>query len=1235
MSKSSLKKKVLCSLLAASVFGVMYNPGAEAARLNGQEVGNEITHGSVFQENVNSGKFVIGQGNVSIQTNAYVNQIKNKYESTLQGLVSDYMKQESISDPSKIPADVLTGFQIKSLRVALAPVESDENYTPIVGVVGGEANLGNTVDTLKGILSDKEALEKLEKLGIGEDVINKIINIHSTDASNFVGNINVTVGTAGENSPVVIGLMGGDMAVGALLDKVDLTRDGNVNIAVNSGNLLGGVGGSVAVGIAGVAETTLNGNVNVDVTGGSNIGGFAGGGLAGVFGGQATSTVNGDVNININTYGDRETGAIDGLTAGVAGGGVAAAVAGTAESVVNGNTSIKLSGNGTALGIIGSGVAFATEYGSNDASASASTGKTNIVVDLDTANLDKSVLVAAVGSGNAADMVGHGAAVGVIGGGAAIANTSNTNNTAEITSSVTNAGADINLVNGYVVGTFGGGIAAATNFADASSVTEGDININVGSGAEAIGVFGNGLAYFTGTYKDRVEDLSGKANVSADKININVAGMADGIFANGIAIDDSQSNKINASVNADTAQINIYGDATVTAISYENLGDGAYVQAVDKVAGNVAIAGGGLAIGGGAENKVTNTEINIFGGTVKDDILAGGVAVHGDTGVDGAYNGGSYVENSTINLFGGTVEGDIYAGGASGQFASAAGSGDDYDGAVSKVTNSVINLAGTDVQGKIYGVGYNYVKDSDTKEFDYSVNSTLNVIGENTLEAVTTGSKISGFDSINFAADSVTKIEGLTANNNTALIDGQLEEGKKSVITVADSARLDISGLEKGNDQNGNTYFVADNYDTDNSSLWSDAQLAYDRTEGYAVTSDENGDYKVTYKDLSDLSEEEQKDAVDDAVDSFGRFGGSARGIIEGIVRDGMTADETTSNAGAIDFISDLTSSDNQADAEQGLYTGMMIGEDSGVTSNAVSMAQDFADNSSLRLSFTQETVNADKVGEEGGVWAKYLHNKHEVNGMNSSFGALNSSSSYDGVMVGAELAKKGNMQAGIAFAYGEGDGNGLTTKNDFDMWGISLYGNVKNDDLNIIGDIGFSKSSNEITGKVLNNEFNTDRDLNIFTMGVRAEKLYTNGNTQIVPYAGLRYMSVDADSYSTAYKDGKAFDYDAERQDIWTLPVGVSLRNETVTNSGWTITPKVDLAYIWAFGDTDNNVTVNAGSRYDDVLGYDVMDSGSWLASVGVDAGKGDWSYGLSYTLQKGSDIENNKWFVNVNYSF
>lgn len=1340
MSKSSLKKKVLYSLLAASVFGVMYNPNAEAAKVNGTEL-KPAEDGIVTitdQDLLNAGskKFIFGQGDtIKLVTKGDVNQ-----------LIKDL--QQAVHAEDKVAA----------IRKALAD-------NAVVGVVGGEGNLD---DGLNGTLT----LGKLFGgfLGLSPEqqaMLDKISNLDTIKQDNkdikLEGNTNILIGDK-DVSSVVIGVIGGDLSVntGFVLNPENssltdtdnsITRNGDTNVTVNNGNVLGGVGGSAAVAVGningtfpdlpflgdtefelnGKTTTTINGDSNLTVNEGANVAGWANGGLAMGIGGTATSIVNGNSNIIIDSN-VKTDGALDGITAGIAGGGAAVTtIGGTAltevgnvnisvnnglsagiigggmaaavdvagllgkgndagysditdeqleallgmnggvpdgEIIINGaikggnatsktgDTTLVFTGNTTAAGVMGGGIAVASHTYTNrdttdgnaenngtpggSSTATAETGKAHIVVNLEGEHNTTELVGVASGLKDALSKLadgkemeaigaikgalenadGQSSVIGLTGGGMAVAHGDANSSATTIT-----AGADIDLVDGYAAGVFGGGIAAANSNAQAKAEMTDDININIYKDMEAVGVFGNGLAYFTGSSEGGTKELSGKANVSAVNTNINIAGMADGVVGGGVAIDDSQADITNASVNTSgKATINVFDGAEVNKLNFDplvklaggapadDIDMGSYVAALKDAAENVAIAGGGVAIGGGAESTVHEAEINIYGGNVKNDIIGGGVAVYGYTETDGEAKG-AHVDNATINLYGGTVEGNVYAGGSASSITTG-GSG--YDKATATVDKAVINLAGTIVEGTISGQGVNGT-DADAVN-----DSTLNVIGENTLTALVGESKISGFDNINFEENSVTKVKDL--NNTTALIDGD-----GGTITVADSARLDVSELDKSAD--GNTYFVADDYSKE-SSLWGDAQLAYDRTEGYAVTSDENGDYKVTYKDLSKLTDEEKEAAVDDAVDSFGKFGGNARGIIEGIVRDGMTADETTSNAGAKDFIGDLTSSDNQAEAEQGLYTGMMIGEDSGVTSNAVSMAQDFADNALLRLSFTQDTVNADKVGEEGGVWAKYLHNKHEVNGMNSSFGALNSSSSYDGVMVGAELAKKGNMQAGIAFAYGEGDGNGLTTKNDFDMWGISLYGNVKNDDLNIIGDIGFSKSSNEITGKVLNNEFNTDRDLNIFTMGVRAEKLYTNGNTQIVPYAGLRYMSVDADSYSTTYKDGKAFDYDAERQNIWTLPLGVSLRNETVTNSGWTITPKVDLAYIWAFGDTDNDVTVNAGSGAS-VLSYDVMDSGSWLASVGVDAGKGDWSYGLSYTLQKGSDVENNKWFVNVNYSF
>ena len=83
-------------------------------------------------------------------------------------------------------------------------------------------------------------------------------------------------------------------------------------------------------------------------------------------------------------------------------------------------------------------------------------------------------------------------------------------------------------------------------------------------------------------------------------------------------------------------------------------------------------------------------------------------------------------------------------------------------------------------------------------------------------------------------------------------------------------------------------------------------------------------------------------------------------------------------------------------------------------------------------------------------------------------------------------------------------------------------------------------------------------------------------------------------------------------------------------------IRPNVDLSYMWAMGDTDSSMTVGLpGNTAADRLGYTVMDKGSFIGKVGLEAEKGHMTYGVSYSYQKGSDAQSNKWFVDLKYSF
>lgn len=1057
--------------------------------------------------------------------------------------------------------------------------------------------------------------------------------------------IDSVVDMVGAVDGVVAGASGGGLAVTTIGGKANSIVEGDSNISINNGLAGGIIGGGIAASVdaTGLAEELIDPS--------KQYGNDAG--YVDIDGAQLTGNEQFKDNLNIK---------IDNAVQG-----------GEATANVNGNVNINLTGTTTGVGIVGGGVAAAThtytwkgdgtgseadeniyevndEYGKSVATAE--TGKVTINVALDSTNLDKVKFAGAVGkmknavsqiiAGNETagieaakdalkDAAGQGAVAGVFGGGAALAHSGNRNNIDDSglndqgAFAVANtAGADINLIRGYAAGVFGGGAAMAINNSSAASNMTDTVNVNICKDMEAVGVFGNGFAYYTGSYKTSTGEnanLEGTANVTAQDTNINVAGVVDGIVNGGLAIDDSEADTTNAMVRTENGTINVFDGATVNVLDFngftgmvgnapdDSIDMASYVAGIGDAAKTVAIAAGGAAVGGGAESTVSNAEVNIYGGTVNGDVIGGGVAAYGFAENDGAANG-AHVENSTLNLYGGTINGNVYAGGSASDMTKG-GSG--YDQAKATVDNSTINLAGTEVTGVISGKGVS----GDVN--DKAETSTLNLIGENTLTFAKDKedkSKVKDFTNFNATAGSVTKVEGL--NNVTALIDAN---GTK--VTVDGSAKLDITALAA----NGTVYKVISNTDADDVA-WTNANMLYDRTEGYAAGSNvADGSYDITYKDLADLTEEEQDKAVNDFVDSLGEGGDNFEGTANGIIRNG----ENT-NAGAKDFFGDYTKGEGTS---RDLAAMAMIGEAAGVTSNTIDVAGDMADNSVLRLSFTQDNITGEpKVNEDGAIWAKYIHNKHDLDGMASSFGSVDSSSDFDGATIGVDFAKKGKVQSGIAFSYGSGDSHGMGINNDFDMWGISLYGNVKNDDTNVIADIGFSESDNELTGTAMGKDIKADRDVSVFTVGVRAEKLYTNGSTQIVPYTGLRYYNVDPDSY-TAYYDGQKFgEYDADRQNIWTLPVGVSLRNETVTESGWRLTPKVDVAYIWAFGDTDNSFDLNTGSGVD-TLDYTVMDSGSWLGSVGFEAGKDDWAFGVGYSYQKGSHEEANKWFVNVEYSF
>lgn len=891
---------------------------------------------------------------------------------------------------------------------------------------------------------------------------------------------------------------------------------------------------------------------------------------------------------------------------------------------------------------------------------------------------------------------GQSMALGIFGGGVAVGQGSLRGKLSEnngATATANTAGSEISLESGYAAAVFGGGAAVTINNARATAEMTGDVDITTDTGMKTVGIFGGGLALSmegeAGSDGYRAKAYETLANSKVGTVNITNNGDTDGIFGGGMAIGNSKLNALSedetlqsdAVSSVQTSNITVEAgtvdamqiEAFMTALKNNNgvsgtdqaaygnspwwnrLGFNASSAMVDLrgITDETSIAAGGLGMGMTGKAEVTTANVTIAGEdtVIAKDILGGGIAI--DNLQDGS---GAHVGTSTINLNGGTVEGNVYAGGAVNGTTPTlisrdtnkyyGGSGYNADNTSSTVDTAIVNLNGTSVTGEISGQGYkltteyskkgNYNPYYDGNEVTYTKNkydsvgeSTLNLIGENTLSALGEGDnytstfKVHDFDALNAASGSVTALTDLS-ENGTAVF-GNSDDSVETKVSIADDAYLDVSNIsgKEDTDYKGQTYHVGENLGT----LWSKDQLIYDRTQYFATTTGEDGAYNITFAELNDENKAE-------AAESFGKEiqAGPLQPTVNDLFDKGW--DDPTLTEGGKQFFEDWS---NNPMMENAYGRGAMIGEDAAVTGNTVSIARDMADNVMQRLSFTDDYVQDNGwVSNDGGIWAKYIHRKYETDNMGSSFGGIHSSTDYDGAIVGVDFKKDGKFQSGIAFHYGSGDGDGLISRNDYDAWGFTLYGSIKDEEAhtNLMADVGYVTSDNDIDGTVNGKSMSADRDVDAWTIGLRGEKEYVFGQNQLVPYVGLRYMSVNPARYSVYYDGQKAFNADADNQNLWLLPIGVSFRNETKTAGGWRITPKLDLSYIWAFGDTDTDMTLDMGG-VGSGLYYDVMDDNSWLASLGVEATKDVWSFGVGYGYQKGDDTKNKTWFVNASYAF
>lgn len=275
------------------------------------------------------------------------------------------------------------------------------------------------------------------------------------------------------------------------------------------------------------------------------------------------------------------------------------------------------------------------------------------------------------------------------------------------------------------------------------------------------------------------------------------------------------------------------------------------------------------------------------------------------------------------------------------------------------------------------------------------------------------------------------------------------------------------------------------------------------------------------------------------------------------------------------------------------------------------------------------------------GLWAEMSYGSTDVSGIKIGNTDTEYNGSYKGVSVGSNFKTWENGALGGAFHYVSGENKsdeGVSrTKNEYEYFGLSLYNNWRQGNFNIIGDLGYSMGDNEIKQDTsIAGRIKADVDTEVLTAGIKGEYLIQQDNFNIVPYAGLRYVRLNVDSFDTKNGNGKMFHTEKEDADLFLVPVGVNISTQAINQSGWTVKPKLDLAYIGTLGDKKSETKVGvAGYSAMDEIKVNMADSSAFSGSLGVEFKKDNKTFEVGYSLYSSKHETENRGTMSFKYNF
>lgn len=937
----------------------------------------------------------------------------------------------------------------------------------------------------------------------------------------------------------------------------------------------------------------------------------------------------------------------EGVNVGVMGGGMALAYqqnngydgeyehSAWAQSTVD---SVQIAVNsGYNVGIFGSGLAAAS-------AASVGDKTTNAISDVGTVSI----------------YLNGGDTVGVMGGGityftgteepnTGIAAQAHTNT---VTIQVGGTDQEGNQLDPIVDGIVGGGLAVDDSNPDSVATKNvssevGEVNINVHSGHVGYLSFES----FFGNNTDQPHENTGLLgyldSLTYAMMHNDVAIIGGGMAAGG----QGASTEETGASHVETTNIYLGGTATIGEEGRE---------------GNVFA--GGIA-SDGAWSSVKNANVIVDGATITGDVYGGGIAL------DGEYTDGDYynpskatVGNVTMTFLSGKVNGDIHAGGVV--------QDDDNvnKGSSSTVENAKIILANDQVLGDttvVDGAGadtsdlkivsesgtYTFADGQSVTSFDtltaeslvkgmkykFDDRGTTTVLGNGTIDfaelTFEAGDVLAiGNDTGRGVASYSGDISNLTldVNNGLMVLNADSETGLSGLASVSHQYKgaLYVTGTVDFSDSKALVGKVTS--ETNGLYLGSDGLLIADAGSQTTVTGTVDSTNGTIH--FIDVAQDGAKVTINAEADTAtsvdnvlykairnedagvyytfnSRTGSELDEVGLGDVDDtGALGDISTQDDGASDYINDFldptTGGVNNGNRSQQINAALNLAAAAGVQTVAIDSATMGIDAASQRASLIHDFA-------EGGVLFAEASGKRFEMGGSSDFGAIKAD--LGGLVVGGEYSANdwtfgALANLGTGTVRGQDDNSGI--RNEVDYYGVQAYAGKRFGMMNVIGQVGYVTTSNDVSHTTVANE-KADIDADVLSVGVRGEMRFDlTQNSRLVPYIGFNYLRVNTDGYNT----DQGLRVKEQDQDVFTVPVGVKFAGDMQTASGWVMTPSMDIGYVHAFGDRDTEARTQVGAT----TAHTTMDV--WAESVvrtsfGLKAQKDNWGVGVQAGTALGSD--------------